>query len=165
MCNGCVPWDVFLARGCIRKQRNAASAMPERHVVGLALRPSPAGDRLSNGGKFFPSVCADRLGLSRSNLWHKRERTQTRRSPVSVEPPGDFISPDLPMADSGPLGFIGEFDTTPLKTNTIAMTKRVIAVINTRRKPKDRPAIKGGPCKSRDTCGSFLRLVHLAFLY
>ena len=164
MCN-----DVFLGlcsllAAASATQRNAASATPERHVVGLALRPSPAGDRLTNGGKFFPSVCADRLGLSRSNLWHKRERTQTRRSPVSVEPPGDFISPDLPMADSGPLAFIGEFDNTPLKTNTIAMTKRVIAIINTRRKPKDRPAIKGGPCKSRDTCGSFLRLVHLASL-
>jgi hypothetical protein len=69
------------------------------------------------------------------------------------------------MADSGPFAFIGEFDNTPMKTNTVAMTKRVIAVINTRRKPKDRPAIKGGPCKSRDTCGSFLRLVHLASLY
>ena len=165
MCNGCVPWDVFLARGCIRnaakRRLSYARAARRRACVASITGRRPAHQRRT----VLSSVCADRLGLSRSNLWHERERTQTRRSPVSVEPPGDFISLDLPRADSGPLAFIGEFDNTPLKTNTIAMTKRVIAIINARRKPKDRPAIKGGPCKSRDTCGSFLRLVHLASLY
>jgi len=50
--------DVFLGlcsllAAASATQRNAASATPERHVVGLALRPSPAGDRLTNGGQFF----------------------------------------------------------------------------------------------------------------
>jgi hypothetical protein len=47
-----------------------------------------------------------RLWLQKISRWLGETNIQRRRSPVSVDPPGDFISPDFPMEDSGALTFV-----------------------------------------------------------
>ena len=83
------------------------------------------------------------------------------RRPISVDPPGDFISPDLPIVEGGPFRpSIRSVDHMPEYPMMIAMIRPASAAIRARLKPYEGRSVISGPCTSRDIDDSFLLPVH-----